>query len=156
RARGQGRRTWSLAPGPWSLLTVDGVQHRRFQTAKAEIEPFFVEKRTRQTIRPRIPLRRGALDGWPSREAKSQDTGDIIKGLAGIVSQGGPEQLELQRRRAVKQGRVATADDQTDTGEDVLARGQATGVDMSLDVIAADKRYAQRQGKHLGGTDADK
>jgi len=59
------------------------------------------------------------------------------------VIDGSAEQGEIERGVALKQGSVATADDESDTREDVSPSGHPRGEDVRLDVVCRDDRNIQ-------------
>src|SRR5437588_540178 len=66
-------------------MSCQGIEDCRFQSAEAEIQPFVVDKGTRQLDRPGVALSRLTLNRRASGKAKPQQTRHLVERLAGRV-----------------------------------------------------------------------
>src|SRR6516165_8198519 len=100
------------------------VEHRCFQAAEAEIEPFFFQKGPWKTIDLGISGKSGSLNCRSPGKAQTQDIGHLIKRFARSIVRGRSQKLEVQGRTAMKQAGVSAADHQSDTRENLPPRRQ--------------------------------
>src|SRR5262249_36846007 len=141
---------------PPRVLAAERVQYGGLQTRKAEGGPRVVEVGPRECEGRRVASLRSPLDGGTARGSQSEQTGDLVEGLARRVVDGPSQKLGLDRRLAGVQARVAAGDDQAEAGIDgALARGELAGVEVALEVIDGHERHTKRERQGLGRRQAN-
>src|SRR5579864_687919 len=93
-----------------------------------------------------------AIDCRSAGKAEAENLGHFVERFACRIIAGAAKEIEMQRFTAMEEHRVSAADDEAHARKNVSFGGDASSVNMALDMIDCNQRDLECDGQHFGGT----